>query len=203
MIDTIIFDLGGVLIDHKPEHLFLDEFNGDREKMNWFLQNVCTSEWNIEQDAGRTIEEATRTKIEAFPEYEEHIRTYYDKWEKMCNGSIAGSLAIFEALKKNKHYKCYALTNFSDETWPAARRLYPYLDTFDGMVVSGKEKIIKPNAEIYNLLLDRYHLTAENAVFIDDRFENIEGAKNVGIHGIHFQNPTQLAEELKLLGVKY
>jgi 2-haloacid dehalogenase len=203
MIDTIIFDLGGVLIDHKPEHLFLDEFNGDREKMNWFLQNVCTSEWNIEQDGGRTIEEATLTKIAEFPEHEYFIRTYYNKWEKMCNGSIDGTLEIFETLKKNDNYKCYALTNFSDETWPAARKMYPYLDTFDGMVVSGKEKIIKPNAEIYNLLLNRYNLTASNSVFIDDRLENIEGAKNVGIHGIHFQNPTQLAEELKLLGVKY
>lgn len=202
MIDTIIFDLGGVLIDHNPEYLFIEEFNGDREKMDYFLQNICTSDWNIEQDAGRSIEEATRTKIAEFPEYEALIRVYYDKWEKMCQGSIEGSLKIFETLKKDPKYKCYALTNFSAETWPLAVEMYPYLNTFDGLVVSGKEKIIKPNAEIYELILDKYNLTASNSVFIDDRLENIEGAIKSGIHGIHFKNSDQLLKELLELGIQ-
>jgi 2-haloacid dehalogenase len=202
-IDTIIFDLGGVLIDWNPEKVYLEEFKGDTEKMKWFLNHVCTSEWNVEQDAGRTIEEGERLKIAEFPEYEKQIRKYYGRWEEMCVGTFEGTLAIFEAIKKSKKYHYYALTNFSNETWPAANRLYPFIQTFEGIVMSGDEKTIKPFDPIYQLIINRYNINPSAAVFIDDKLENIVGARKNGMHGIHFQNPKQLAEELKKLGVTY
>jgi 2-haloacid dehalogenase len=200
-IKNIVFDLGKVLIDHSPEYVYFDEFKGDSEKMNWFLENVCTSDWNLQQDAGRTIEEANLSKISAFPAYEKLIRTYYEKWPQMCAGSIEGSLKIFETLKKNKNYHCYALTNFSAETWLIAVEMFPYLNTFEGIIVSGIEKVVKPNPEIYYLLLERFQLIASESVFIDDRKENVEAAIELGFYGIHFTTPEQLKVELINLGI--
>ncbi|WP_139958148.1 HAD family hydrolase [Flavicella sediminum] len=202
-ITTVVFDLGGVLIDHHPEVVFLKEFKGDQAKTDWFLNTVCTAEWNLGQDAGRTIEEANRLKIAEFPEYEKQILMYYGNWEHMCVGSIEGTLAIFEALKKTKQYKLYALTNFSSETFPKALKLFPYLNTFDGRVVSAEEKEIKPFDKIYQILFERFDFDPTNAVFIDDKLENIEAAIRNGMHGIHFKSPEQLAKELSLFGVSY
>lgn len=202
-IKTIIFDLGKVLIDHDPAYLYRSIFKDNPEKMNWFLKNVCTSEWNIEQDAGRTIEEANRIKITEFPEYEKEILAYYEQWSIMCKGPIQGTLDIFEAIKKSKNYNYYALTNFSTETWPTAIKLFPFLNTFQGLVVSGEVKMRKPFPPIYHHILDKFKLDPKTTVFIDDSLPNIETANRLGIHGIHFQSPEQLAIELKKLGVNY
>ncbi|MFC2127613.1 HAD family hydrolase [Bacteroidota bacterium] len=202
-ITTVVFDLGNVLIDHNPEYLFLNEFNGNQEKTDWFLNNVCTSEWNLGQDAGRTIEEANRLKIEEFPEYQKQILMYYGRWEEMCKGPIEGTVSIFEALKKTKQYKLYALTNFSSELLPIADKMFPYLNTFDGRVVSAEEKEIKPFDKIYQILLKRFDIDAKTAVFIDDKLENIEAAIRNGMQGIHFKSSEQLATDLKKLGINY
>ncbi|MEI6866059.1 HAD family phosphatase [Flavicella sp.] len=202
-IDTIIFDLGRVLIDHSPDYLYRTIFNDDLDKMDWFLKNVCTPEWNIEQDAGRTIKEANKIKIEEFPEYEKEILAYYDQWSIMCNGPINGTLRIFEAIKKSNKYKYYALTNFSAETWPTAIQLFPFLITFQGIIVSGEVKMRKPFDDIYHHLFKTFDINPKNAVFIDDSMPNIKTANRLGLHGIHFQSPEQLEKDLKKLNITY
>ena len=202
-IENIIFDLGGVLIDYNPEYLYSTIFKDNPKKMEWFLKNVCTSQWNMEQDAGRTIDEANNINIEKFPRYEKEIIAFYDQWSIMCKGPIIGTLDIFEAIKKTKKYNYYALTNFSAETWPIATELFPFLNTFNGLVVSGKVKLRKPFEQIYYHILEKFSLDPKTTVFIDDSLPNIETANNLGIHGIHFKSPQQLAEELKKLGITY
>ncbi len=196
-IDTIIFDLGGVLIDWNPMYLYIKEFNGNTEKAQWFLENVCTYEWNIEQDGGRTIEEAVNLKIKEFPEYESLIRLYYDKWHLMFSGAIEENVALFQQLKASKKYKIYALTNWSGEKWDKAKELFPFLNDFDGVVVSGIEKTRKPFPKIYKIILERYNIIPQNAVFIDDNQENIEKAKEFGINTIKCENATQVRNSLK------
>ncbi len=198
-INTIIFDLGGVLIDWNPMYLYIKEFNDNAEKAQWFLENVCTSEWNIEQDGGRTIEEAVNLKIKEFPEYESLIRLYYDKWHLMFSGAIEENVALFQQLKASKKYKIYALTNWSGEKWAKALELFPFLNNFDGVVVSGIEKTRKPFPKIYEIILERYNIIPQNAVFIDDNKDNIDKAKEFGIHTIQCKNPLQVRKELNIL----
>lgn len=202
-IDTIIFDLGKVLIDHSPDYLYKTIFKDDPKKMDWFLKNVCTSEWNIEQDAGRTIKEANRIKIEEFPEYEKEILAYYEQWSTMCKGPIQGTLDIFEAIKKSGNYNYYALTNFSTETWPTAIKLFPFLTTFQGIIVSGEVKMRKPFDDIYHHIFKTFDINPKNAIFIDDSKPNVETAKRLGLHAIHFQSPEQLDKDLKKLNITY
>ncbi|HSQ45855.1 MAG TPA: HAD family phosphatase [Lutibacter sp.] len=196
-IDTIIFDLGGVLVDWKPEYLYRKVFNGNEKKVQWFLNNVCTSTWNAEQDGGRTIEEAETVKIAEFPDHEELIRLYYKKWHQMFSGPIEENVELFKQLKASGNYKIYALTNWSAEKWELALELFPFFNYFDGVVVSGQEKIRKPYPEIYNLIVDKFAINPENAIFIDDNEENVIAAKALKIYGIHYKSPQQLLNELK------
>lgn len=196
-IDTIIFDLGGVLVDWKPEYIYRKVFNGNEEKVQWFLNTVCTSEWNIAQDAGRTIEEAVTLKIAEFPQYEDWIRLFYKEWHHMFSGTIADNVALFQQLKASKKYKIYALTNWSAETWEKALELFPFFKEFDGVVVSGIEKTRKPYPKIYTILLNRYHINPEKAIFIDDNKENVVTATTLKINGIHYTNTSQLIKSLQ------
>ncbi len=196
-IDTIIFDLGGVLVDWKPEYLYRKVFNDDEEKVQWFLNTVCTSNWNAEQDGGRTIEEAENLKIAEFPEHEDLIRLYYNQWHQMFSGSIAENVALFKSLKASGNYKIYALTNWSAEKWDKALELFPFFNDFDGVVVSGKEKTRKPFEKIYNIIIDKYDIDPEKAIFIDDNKENVVAAKALKFHGIHYESPQQLLKKLQ------
>jgi 2-haloacid dehalogenase len=196
-IDTIIFDLGGVLVDWKPEYLYRKVFNGNEKKVQWFLSKVCTSAWNAEQDGGRTIEEAETLKIAEFPDHEELIRLYYKQWHQMFSGPIEENVELFKQLKASGNYKIYALTNWSAEKWELALELFPFFNYFDGVVVSGQEKIRKPYPEIYNLIVDKFAINPENAIFIDDNEENVIAAMALKIYGIHYKSPQQLLNELK------
>ena len=200
-INTIIFDLGGVLIDWNPEYVFLDAFKGDREKMQWFFDNVCTPDWNENQDAGYPIEKATQDLVEKFPEYEYYIKLFYGDWETMLGGKIDGTVEILEKLIAQKTYKIVALTNWSNETFPIAKKRFDFLNWFQGIVVSGDEKTRKPFKDIYDITLQRFHIIPENAVFIDDNLRNIEAANALGIHGIHFKNPEILIQQLKAFNI--
>ena len=196
-INTIIFDLGGVLIDWNPEYVFLDVFKGNRKKMQWFFDNICTSDWNENQDAGYPVAKATEDRVALFPEYEKEIRMFYGRWEDMLGNAIAGTVVILKHLINTNDYKVVALTNWSAETFPIALERFEFLQWFEGIIVSGEEKTRKPFDEIYNLTLERFNINAENAIFIDDNLRNIEAAKNLGINGIQFKSPDQLIKELK------
>lgn len=195
-IDTVIFDLGGVLIDWNPEYVFLDVFEGDREKMQWFFDNICTMNWNEEQDAGKSLADATEERVALFPQYEEWIRMYYGRWEEMLGGAIQGSVAILKSLIAQEKYKVVALTNWSAETFPIARERFDFLQWFEGIVVSGQENTRKPFREIYDITLDRFGIAAERSVFIDDNLRNVKAADTIGINGIRFTSPEQLGKSL-------
>ncbi|WP_203258633.1 HAD family hydrolase [Hyunsoonleella ulvae] len=196
-IDTIIFDLGGVLIDWNPEYVFLKAFDGNREKMQWFLDNVCTMSWNENQDAGYPIAKASEDLIEKFPDYEMYIRMYYGEWESMLNGPIQGTVDILKCLLQSKSYKIVALTNWSAETFPIAQKHFEFLKWFEGIVVSGEEKTRKPYKDIFEITLKRFNIKAETSIFIDDNAKNIEMANTLGINGIQFSTPKQLILDLK------
>lgn len=202
-IDTIIFDLGGVLVDWNPEYLYRHIFKDDPKKMNWFLTHVCTPEWNLAQDAGRTIAEGEAVKIAEFPEYEFEIKAFYKDWEQMFSGTIQKNVDLFQQLKKSGNYKVYALTNWSAEKWDKAIELFPFFKDFDGVVVSGQEKFRKPSKEIFDFIFNKFTISPEKAVFIDDNKENIEASLKLKLNGIHFKSHEQLIKELIVLNVKY
>jgi 2-haloacid dehalogenase len=198
-INTIIFDLGGVLIDWNPRHLYRTIFGDDHAAMEWFLANVCTQEWNLQQDAGRPWHEAVAEAQARHPNHVVHIRAYWERWEETLGGAIEGTVALLDELR-SKPVRLLALTNWSAETFPIGRQRFPFLDWFEGIVVSGAEKQIKPDRAIYELLLQRYRVDPERAVFIDDSAANVEGARRVGLHAIHFRDPPALRQELAALG---
>ena len=200
-INTIIFDLGNVLIDWNPEYVFSDVFEGNRKKMDWFFTEICTMDWNENQDAGYPLQQATADRVALFPQYENWIRMYYGRWEEMLGGAIGASVEILRLLIEDPRYKVVALTNWSAETFPIALERFEFLHWFEGIVVSGEEKTRKPFREIYQITLDRFDLTAENCLFIDDNFRNIEGAQKLGIQTHHFSNPQALATDLKERGI--
>ena len=200
-IKNIIFDLGGVLVDWNPEYVYLDVFKGDRKKMKWFFDEVCTFDWNENQDAGYPLAQATEDRIKLFPQYEEWIRVFYGRWEEMLGGPIDGTVKLLKALVANPDYRVLALTNWSAETFPVALKKFEFLHWFEGIVVSGTEKTRKPFADIYQITLDRYALNASDSLFIDDNLRNIEAAQALGIQTIHFKNPDQLQEALQLLQI--
>ncbi len=200
-INTIIFDLGGVLIDWNPEYVYLEVFNGDREKMQWFFDTICTHDWNENQDAGYPLQKATEERVALFPEHEELIRMFYGRWEEMLGGAIDGTVSILKSLIDNPNYKVVALTNWSHETFPIALEHFEFLHWFEGIIVSGEEKTRKPFNEIYELTLNRFNLEAETSVFIDDNLRNIKAAEQMGITGIHFKSPEQLQKDLEKMNI--
>lgn len=201
-ITTIIFDLGGVLIDWNPEYVYLKEFRGDRAKMEWFLEHICAWDWNVNQDAGYPLEKATEDRVALFPEYEALIRMYYGRWEEMLGYTHEGTLDILKKLVNNPNYRVLALTNWSGETWPKAIAKFSWLQWFEGILVSGDEGMRKPFSEIYERMLSKYAIKASEAVFIDDSIKNVKGCEEVGITGIHFKNAQTLEVQLKALGVQ-
>jgi 2-haloacid dehalogenase len=195
MIQSIIFDLGGVLIDWSPSYVF-DHMFHDEEQKKHFFENICTPDWNEMQDEGRPLKEATEILVTRHPEYQTYIEAYYGRWEEMLGGPIAGTVDIFRRLKESGLYKLYALTNWSAELFPIALERYEFLHWFDGRVVSGEEKMRKPFPEFYRLILDRFDLDPQTTLFIDDNIRNVKAGADAGMHTIHFQSPRQLRTAL-------
>lgn len=196
-IKNIIFDFGGVLIDWNPRYMYQKVFDNQSE-MEYFLTNVCTEDWNLQQDKDRSLAEGTQFLIQKFPNHSNLIKLFYDRWEEMLNGIIEENVKLIAILKSE--YKLYGLTNWSAETFPIALKKYSFLQEFDGIVVSGTEKLIKPDPKIFNLLLNRYQLKAQESVFIDDNIKNIIAAKEIGFSTIHIDDNINL--ELELIKMK-
>ncbi|WEK36931.1 MAG: HAD family phosphatase [Candidatus Pseudobacter hemicellulosilyticus] len=199
-IDTIVFDLGGVLIDWNPEYMYKTIFTTDAE-MRWFLDNITTGHWNEEQDGGRSLAEGTEWLVQQHPAHESNIRAFYDRWVEMLKGPIDGTVEILRHLKFDTDYKLYALTNWSAETYPIAQEKYEFLHWFEGVVVSGTEKVRKPFQPIYETLLSRFSIDPATAVYTDDNARNLAPAKELGMETIHFQSPEQFRQELARLGI--
>ena len=197
---VIIFDFGGVLVDWNPRYLYRKLFGDDTAGMERFLTEVCTLEWNGHQDAGRPLSEATAELLARHPEHADLINAYYERWPEAVSGPIEGTVSILRELKDSGR-RLYGLTNWSHETFPRARTLFHFFSWFDGIVVSGEERVVKPHPEIYRRLLSRYAIDPAAAVFIDDNRGNVDAAAALGIHAIHFQSPDQLRAELTSAGL--
>jgi 2-haloacid dehalogenase len=197
---TVIFDLGGVLIKWDPRHLYRQLLRCDEAAVETFLAEICTQAWNERQDAGRTFAEAEAELIALHPAKADLIRAFGARFDEMIPGAHEDVVAILLELKA-AGIPLYALTNWSAETFGSQRRRFPFLSAFDGIVVSGEERLIKPDPRIFRRLLDRYKVRPEDAIFIDDAPGNAEAATALGIHGIHFSSASALRGELVALGL--
>jgi 2-haloacid dehalogenase len=196
---TVVFDLGGVLIDWNPRHLYRKLF-ADEAAMEDFLATVCTAEWNVRQDAGRRFAEATALLKSEHPEKADLIDAYFARFDEMMSGAIAGTVDILAELHRSG-VALYGLTNFSAETYPLARRRFAFLEWFRGVLVSGEVGLVKPDPRIYRLLCERFAIAPATAIYIDDVAHNAAAATALGMHGIHFTAPVSLRRELVELGV--
>ena len=199
-IKTVVFDIGGVLIDWNPRHLYRKIFSSE-EEMERFLSEVCTYEWNVQQDGGKLFSEATAELSARFPAYSDKIALYYGRWEEMLGGELTDTVNLFNELK-SAGMPLYALTNWSHEAFPVAYERYGFMKQFDGIVVSGYEKLLKPDHAIYRVLMDRYNVNPAESVYIDDNKANAEAAAELGFHAIHFQSADHLRHELRSLGLE-
>jgi len=199
-INTIIFDLGNVLVYWSPMYVYENYFESE-EKKKYFFDNICTADWNELQDEGKSIVEATQELVKRFPDWEQPIRDFYGRWTEMLKGPVHETVEIFRQLKESGKYKLYALTNWQAGLFDIALVRYDFLHWFDGRVVSGEEKTRKPFPEFYKILLDRYKVNPSEALFIDDSLRNVKGAETLGINAIHFTSPGELKKQLAKMGI--
>ena len=192
--NVVIFDFGGVLVDWNPHYLY-DPYFGRREKADWFLTHICNSAWNVQMDGGKPFEEGIAERVGEYPEWEKEIRMYRSEWLKMMGGQIPGMQEVVEDLKA-QGYRLYGLTNWAADTFALVRHTYPVFDLLDGIVVSGEEKVAKPDPRIFRILFERYRVNPSEAVFIDDNKPNIDAARALGLQTILFQSAEQLRESL-------
>lgn len=195
-----IFDLGGVLIDWNPRHLYHKLFGGDDTAMEHFLATVCTPDWNLRQDAGRTFAEGTALLAAAHPDKVELIEAWGKRFDETMRGPIDGSVEILAELR-HRRVPLFALTNWSAETFPLGRRRFEFFAWFRGIMVSGEEQLVKPDPRFFRLLFERYAIDPETAVFIDDSARNVAAGAALGLHGIHFIGSAALRRELTDLGL--
>jgi 2-haloacid dehalogenase len=183
------------------QHNLYDTHFGSKEKTDWFVDNICTWEWNNQTDLGKSFAESVAEKVAEYPEWETEIRMYWERWEDMLNGEVPGMKEWIRELK-NAGYKVYGLSNWSHETFPMVKDKYEAFSMMDGIVMSGEELIAKPDLRIYKILLERYGLKAEECIFIDDRKENIIAGEQVGIRGIIFEDCEQVKQAFHVLNQK-
>jgi 2-haloacid dehalogenase len=194
-IDTVIFDIGNVLVKWDPSNLYRKIFPGEEERRH-FLHTICTMEWHTLQDAGRSPQEGTTELLDKYPEHKEAILAFYDRWEEMFDGAIEGTVEILKEVKE-KGYRVYALSNYNAELYQRTVNDFPFLDWFDGKIISSEAKMKKPDENIYRLLFERFAIDPQTAIFIDDLAANIAAASRLGLHGILFTTPEALRQELQ------
>ena len=196
---AVVFDLGGVLLDWDPRHLYRKLFD-DEAEMDRFLSEVCTMQWHHAHDLGVPPEQTIPPLVEAHPEYAEHIWAWPQRSEEMLAGPIGESVEILRALKE-RGVPVYALTNMETWTYPGRLDRYPFLRWFDGTVVSGFEGVAKPDPRIYELLLGRFGLAAHTTLLIDDSARNVAAARGVGMQAVQFESPAELRKWLRDAGL--
>ena len=198
-ITAIIFDFGNVLLEWNPWYVYRRHFN-DEEAMKKFFQEVDFIAWNAKQDKGRTFKEGVADLSAQFPHHAQLIQAYHEHWQDSIGDAITGTVEILKRLK-HAGYPLYGLSNWSAETFPFAREKYDFFDMFDDMVISAEVGFVKPEPEIYHLLLEKIGKPANECLFIDDSLANIEQAKGMGFVTIHFTSPEQLEIELRQMEI--
>ncbi len=196
---NVVFDIGNVLIGWEPRALYRKIFASEDE-VTWFLDNVCTSNWNLEQDRGRSFAEGVAEATARFPAHAEAIAAYHLRWMETVLGPIEGTVSLLAELSA-QGTPLYAITNFNQDKFRETLQRFAFLGTFRDIVVSGDERLLKPDPAIYRLLLDRNGLAASACLFIDDSLKNVEGARAVGMKAHHFTSPQALRAELLKLGL--
>ncbi|MFM8806812.1 MAG: HAD family hydrolase [Sphingomonadales bacterium] len=196
--DTIIWDLGGVLIDWSPLYVYDDDYFSDPSDRDYFFEHICTGDWNERQDAGYSLQQATEEKLREFPDprWRQPILDFYGRWTEMLRGSLPETVTLFDQLRSQDRYRFYALTNWSAETFPIALQRFDFLHWFNGRLVSGEEGTRKPFPAFYQLLFDRFNIDPTRALLIDDNVRYIKAAEALGLSGIHFTSAAALRDEL-------
>lgn len=194
-----VFDLGGVFVDWNPMYLFRKLFPTE-EEAQWFQDNICTKDWNLEFDAGDIYSEGVAKLITRHPRYWREIQAYDLRWKETFGGFIDGTIDIHNELIEVE-VPTFAITNFSWEKWVTCLGEWPFLEKFDGVVVSGLERVVKPDPRIFRVFCERYGVAPERCIFIDDNTTNVAGAASVGMHAVHFRTPAALRRELIKLGM--
>ncbi|WP_119343683.1 HAD family hydrolase [Facilibium subflavum] len=197
---NIIFDFGGVLLEWNSDYFYAQYFNYNLQEMERFYQQTGIKEANKRIDRGESFDSVLKPILDKTPQYSEALSLWKKAWHKMIGNEITGSVDLLRALHA-KGYNLYGLTNWSAETFPYVYYSYDFFHLFKDIVVSGREKLIKPEAEIYQLCLSRNEIKASESVFIDDNLDNIKACEALGIKGIHFKNAEQLGSDLRALGV--
>lgn len=200
MADAVVFDLGGVLLDWNPRHLFRKLFYGDEVAMESFLHEVDFASWNAEVDLGHPFADAVAAATRAHPRRAPLFAAYWERWPETLAGPVDGVLPLVAALRA-RQIPLYVLTNSSSETYPRAVERFEFLADFDGAIVSGRLGVAKPDPRIYRALLDTFGLREDRVVFIDDNQTNAEAARALGIHGLHFTGAGRLHRDLGALGI--
>lgn len=195
-----VFDLGGVLIDWNPRYLYRKLFDGDDAAMEYFLANICTSDWNVQQDAGRTLAEGCAILKKAHPGYDRFIDAWMERNAEMLAGPIQGTVDLLAELRA-RGVPIYALSNWSTETFPAAQKRFDFLSWFDGTLLSGNVHLIKPDPRIFRRFFETHSVDPSQAVYIDDLQANVDAASGLGMHGIRFTDPATLRSELMRVGL--
>jgi 2-haloacid dehalogenase len=200
MPKSVIFDLGGVLLDWDPRHLYRKLFDGDEAAMERFLAEICTTAWHLQHDGGRPFAETCAELKLQHPGHDALIDAFGDRHDEMTAGPIVATVTLLERLAA-AGVPLYAITNFPAQTFPLARQKFGFLGLFRDVAVSGVERVLKPSVELFNILLRRNGLVAAEAIFIDDSIKNVEAAQALGLHAIHFRSADLLEQELLALGV--
>ena len=191
---AIVFDLGAVLVDWNPRYLYRKLFV-DEAEMEYFLKEVCSPEWNVQQDTGRPFAEGIQLLTDCYPKYNLMIKAYFERWDEMVPGVIQGAVDILYQLHHHEYFLC-ALSNWSAETFPIAQQRFKFFNCFAEIVLSGEELVCKPDKQIYQILLSRIDREPQSCIFIDDSLPNITAAQALGFQGIHFQSPELLRQQL-------
>jgi 2-haloacid dehalogenase len=196
---TVVFDLGGVLIDWDPRHLYRKLF-ADEAEMERFLAQVTTQAWNLEQDRGRPFAEAIAELTRQHPDRADLIEAFWSRWPEMLGEPFHETVQVLADLRATG-IRLLALTNWSAETFPVAEPRYPFLAWFEAVVVSGEVRMVKPDPAIFRLLVDRHGLEPARTVLIDDSLANVEAARALGFRAIRFTSGTDLRRDLSATGL--
>ncbi|MBB3236748.1 HAD family hydrolase [Phyllobacterium endophyticum] len=195
----VVFDIGGVLIDWNPAYLYR-KLLPDEASVEQFLSEICTPAWNEQFDAGMPFADGIAALAKSHPERADLIEAYWHRWHEMLGGEVPGTSRILERLK-SAGVQMHAISNWSAETFPRARELFPFLDAFDILVVSGRERLVKPDSAIFELFLQRAGVAAGDCIFIDDNLANIAAAASLGFKTEHFDTADALERRLTAMGL--